>query len=81
VDDLPIVHVLYRQANLREPLQDQLLGEGGLALPRLSDALTEVSALGVRHDDVEVPVPTLERGQKFDDELAVQRLQDVRLPD
>ena len=74
MDDLAIVHVLYRQANLREPFQDQLLGEGGLALPRLPDALAEVSALSVRHDDVEVAVPTLERGQKFDDELAVQRL-------
>ena len=78
--DLPIVDVLYREANLREPSQYELLGEGGLVLPCLSDTLDEVSALSIRHDDIEVSISTLERCQRFDDEFTVNCLEYVRLP-
>jgi hypothetical protein len=53
VDDFAIVYVLDCEASLSEPLQNLLLRQKCFCLSGLSDALAEVSTLGIGHHDVQ----------------------------
>lgn len=68
------------QTNLYEPAQDLILTEGCLGLLSLTDALGEIAALCVLHDDVQPSLGCSVYFSKADDVGVSQQLEDLGFP-
>lgn len=77
---VPVVKVAHCQTDLHEPAQDLVLAEGCLGLFGLADALGEVAALGVLHDDIQPPLCCPVYLPKADDVGVSQQLQNLGFP-
>ena len=87
VQYLSIVNVLQRQADLREPVQHvilapilQLSARPLFLLVLLLDAALQVAAVGVVHNDAQLPLLGLVHFPEADDVRVLQHFQDLRLP-